>query len=78
MFKAFAKTTKFIFNVIVFGFSKEAISKVTPDKRLGAITSQNLSLKSDLRKINMTVLAEYHLFTCYLRAPDYHCLSETR
>jgi hypothetical protein len=38
-FKAFAKTTEFIFNVIVFGFLKEAINKVTPDKRLRAIIS---------------------------------------
>jgi hypothetical protein len=39
MFKAFAKTTEFTFNVIVFGFFKEAISKVTLNKRLRAITS---------------------------------------
>jgi hypothetical protein len=39
--------------VIVFSFPKEAISRVTPDKRLGAITSQNLSLKSGLRKIKV-------------------------
>jgi hypothetical protein len=39
MFKAFAKTIKFTFNVIVFGFSKKAINKVTLDKRLRAITS---------------------------------------
>jgi hypothetical protein len=38
-FKAFAKTIKFIFNIIVFGFSKEAISGVTLDKRLRAIIS---------------------------------------
>jgi hypothetical protein len=30
------------------------------------------------RQLYVTVLAECHLFTCYLRAPDYHCLSETR
>jgi hypothetical protein len=39
--------------VIVFGFSKGAISKVTLDKRLGAITSQNPSLKSGLRKVKV-------------------------
>jgi hypothetical protein len=52
-FKASAKTTEFTLNIIVFGFPKEAISKVTPDKRLGAITSQNPSLKSGLRKIRV-------------------------
>jgi hypothetical protein len=39
--------------VIVFGFLKRAISRVTPDKRLGAITSQNPSLKSGLRKVGV-------------------------
>jgi hypothetical protein len=39
--------------VIVFGFPKGAINGVTPDKRLGAITSQNLSLKSGLRKVGV-------------------------
>jgi hypothetical protein len=39
--------------VIVFGFLKGAISGVTPDKRLGAIISQNPSLKSGLRKIGV-------------------------
>jgi hypothetical protein len=53
MFKAFVKTTKSTLNVIVFGFPKEAISRVTPDKRLGVITSQNPSLKSGLRKIRV-------------------------
>jgi hypothetical protein len=53
MFKAFAKTIKFIFNVIVFSFPKEAINKVTLNKRLGAITSQNSSFKSSLRKIKV-------------------------
>jgi hypothetical protein len=38
-FRAFVKTIKSIFDVIVFGFSKGAISRVTPDERLGAITS---------------------------------------
>jgi hypothetical protein len=37
MFKAFAKTIKFIFNVIIFSFLKEAINKVTLNKRLRAI-----------------------------------------
>jgi hypothetical protein len=37
MFRAFIKTTEFIFNVIVFSFFKEAISKVTLNKRLKAI-----------------------------------------
>jgi hypothetical protein len=36
-FKAFIKTTKFIFDVIVFGFLKKAISKVMLNKRLRAI-----------------------------------------
>jgi hypothetical protein len=53
MFKAFVKTTKSIFNIIVFSFSKEAINKVTLDKRLRAIISQNPSLKSGLHKIKM-------------------------
>jgi hypothetical protein len=53
MFRAFAKTIKFTLNVIVFGFLKRAISKVTLNKRLRAITSQNLSLKSGLRKIRV-------------------------
>jgi hypothetical protein len=39
--------------VIVFSFFKEAISKVTSDKRLRAITSQNPSFKSSLRKVRM-------------------------
>jgi hypothetical protein len=53
MFKAFAKTTEFIFNVIVFGFFKEAISRVMLDKRLGVIISQNPSFKSGLHKIKV-------------------------
>jgi hypothetical protein len=52
-FKAFTKTIKSTFNVIVFGFLKEAISRVTLDKRLGVITSQNPSLKSSLRKVKV-------------------------
>jgi hypothetical protein len=39
--------------VIVFGFLKGAISGVTPNKRLGAITSQNPSLKSSLRRVKV-------------------------
>jgi hypothetical protein len=39
--------------VIVFGFPKEAISRVTLDKRLRAITSQNSSLKSSLCKVKV-------------------------
>jgi hypothetical protein len=38
-FKAFAKTTEFTLDVIVFGFLKGAINKVTSDKRLGVIIS---------------------------------------
>jgi hypothetical protein len=53
MFKALAKTIEFTFNIIVFSFLKEAINKVTPNKRLGTITSQNLSFKSSLRKIRV-------------------------
>jgi hypothetical protein len=53
MFKAFAKTTEFILNIIVFGFLKRAINKVTLNKRLGVIISQNLSLKSSLHKIKV-------------------------
>jgi hypothetical protein len=53
MFKAFIKTIKFIFDVIVFGFLKEAINKVMSNKKLRVITSQNLSLKSGLRKIKV-------------------------
>jgi hypothetical protein len=37
MFKAFIKTIKFIFNVIVFGFFKEVINKVILNKKLKAI-----------------------------------------
>jgi hypothetical protein len=39
--------------VIVFGFSKGAISGVTPNKRLEAITGQNPSLRSSLRKVKV-------------------------
>jgi hypothetical protein len=39
--------------VIVFSFLKRAINRVTPDERLRAITSQNPSLKSGLRKIRV-------------------------
>jgi hypothetical protein len=53
MFKAFIKTIKSILNIIVFGFLKKAINKVTLNKRLKAIISQNLSLKSGLYKIKM-------------------------
>jgi hypothetical protein len=53
MFKAFIKTTEFTFNIIVFSFFKKAINKVILNKRLRAITSQNLSLKSGLCKIKM-------------------------
>jgi hypothetical protein len=53
MFKAFVKTTEFIFNIIVFGFLKEAINKVMLNKRLRAITSQNPSLKSSLYKVRV-------------------------
>jgi hypothetical protein len=53
MFKAFVKTTKSTFNVIVFSFFKKAISRVTLDKRLGAITNQNPFLKNSLRKIRV-------------------------
>jgi hypothetical protein len=53
MFKAFVKTIKFTFNVIVFGFLKGTINKVTSDKRLEAIISQNSFFKSSLRKIRV-------------------------
>jgi hypothetical protein len=53
MFKALAKTTKSIFNVIVFSFLKRAINRVTLNKRLGAIISQNLSFKSSLYKVKV-------------------------
>jgi hypothetical protein len=52
-FKTFVKTTEFIFNIIVFSFFKEAISRVMLDKRLKAVISQNLSFKSSLRKIKV-------------------------
>jgi hypothetical protein len=39
MFKTSAKTIKSTFNIIVFGFLKGAINKVTLNKRLRAITS---------------------------------------
>jgi hypothetical protein len=53
MFKAFIKTTEFTFNIIVFSFFKKAINKIIVNKRLRAITSQNPSLKSGLRKIKV-------------------------
>jgi hypothetical protein len=53
MFKAFAKTIKFTLNVIVFSFPKKAINKVTLNKKLGVITSQNPSLKSGLYKVKV-------------------------
>jgi hypothetical protein len=39
MFKAFVKTIKFTFNVIVFGFFKGVISKVILNKKLRVIIS---------------------------------------
>jgi hypothetical protein len=53
MFRALAKTTKSTLDVIVFGFLKGAISRVTLNKRLKTITSQNPSLRSSLRKIKV-------------------------
>ena len=53
MVKAFAKTVKSIFNVIVFSFFKKAINKVILNKKLRAIISQNPSLKSGLYKIKV-------------------------
>jgi hypothetical protein len=53
MFKALAKTIKFTLDIIVFGFLKGAINRVTPNKKLRTITSQNPSLKSSLRKIRV-------------------------
>jgi hypothetical protein len=52
-FRALAKTIESTFNVIVFGFLKGAISRVTFNKRLRTITSQNLSLRSSLRKVKV-------------------------
>jgi hypothetical protein len=37
MFKAFIKTTKFIFNIIIFSFFKKVINKVMLNKRLRVI-----------------------------------------
>jgi hypothetical protein len=53
MFKAFTKTTKFTFDVIVFGFLKKAINKVILNKRLKAIINQKPFFKSSLYKIKM-------------------------
>ena len=39
--------------MIVFGFPKGAISGVTPNERLRAITSQNPSLKSSLSRVGV-------------------------
>jgi hypothetical protein len=39
--------------MIVFGFPKGAISGVTLDERLGAITSQSFSLRSNLPKVRV-------------------------
>jgi hypothetical protein len=39
--------------MIVFSFPKGAINRVTLNERLGAITSQNPSLKSGLRKVRV-------------------------
>jgi hypothetical protein len=52
-FKAFVKTTEFTFDIIVFGFLKGVINRVTLNKRLRAITSQNPSFKSSLCKIEV-------------------------
>jgi hypothetical protein len=52
-FGASAKTTESTLDVIVFGLPKGAISGVTPDERLGAITSQNPFLKSGLRRVEV-------------------------
>jgi hypothetical protein len=52
-FGASAKTTESTLDVIVFGLPKGAISGVTPDERLGAITSQNPFLKSGLRRVGV-------------------------
>jgi hypothetical protein len=53
MFRAFVKTIKSIFNMIVFGFFKGAISRVMLNKRLRAIISQNLFFKSSLRRVRV-------------------------
>jgi hypothetical protein len=53
MFKAFAKTIESTLDMIVFSFFKRAINRVTSDKKLGVIISQNLFLKSGLRKIKV-------------------------
>jgi hypothetical protein len=53
MFRALAKTIESTFDVIVFGFLKEVISGVTPNERLGTITSQNLFLRSSLRRVKV-------------------------
>jgi hypothetical protein len=53
MFKAFIKTIKFTFNLIVFGFLKRAINKVILNKRLRAIITQNSFFKSSLYKIKV-------------------------
>jgi hypothetical protein len=39
MFKAFVKTIKFIFNIIIFSFFKKAINKIILNKKLRAIIS---------------------------------------
>jgi hypothetical protein len=39
--------------VIVFSFLKRAISKITLNKRLGAIISQNPFLKNSLHRVKM-------------------------
>jgi hypothetical protein len=69
MFKAFAKTTKSTLNVIVFSFFKRAINKIILNKRLGAIISQNLFLKSNLYKIKALKgpVTEYSVQQCAAR-----------
>ena len=52
-FGATAKTKENTLDVIVFGFPKGAISSTIASKRLEAITSQNPSLASGLRRVGV-------------------------
>ena len=53
MFRAIARATETIFNIIVFSFLKKAISNIIISKRLKILISQNLDLINSLYKIKV-------------------------
>ncbi len=52
-FRVTTTTKENTLNVIVFGFSKGVISSIIASKRLGTITSQNLSIVSSLCRVGV-------------------------